>query len=131
MKRIVLSVFAGVVVNALLASAADLLLQSIGFFPPYGQPFFDTTLVLTASAHRALFSVLSAFIVALIAKDKYKRATLVFGIVSSVLWVLGGIGAAGYSPAWYSILGVILSVPYALLGRSLYELKRGRQTVAA
>lgn len=127
MKRIILSVVAGFVINSVAASVVDIVLQQLGIFPPYGQPFFDTALVLLASTHRAILSVLSAYVVALIARDKARTATIAFGVLGSIFWVIGGFAAAGYSPIWYSVIGFFLSVPYALLGLKLYNSRQQRK----
>ena len=92
-------------------------------FPPYGEPFFDTGLVLLASAYRAVFQVSGAYLAAMIARDKAKKAVWIIGILGTLLWLGGTFLKPQAGPIWYGILGAALSLPTTLTGGRLYELR--------
>ena len=123
MKRLFLSILAGLLANIILATAADHILHVTNVYPPYGQPMFNTGLVLLAFTYRALFIILCAYLTALIAKDKAGKALWILGIIGSVLWLIGAISFWNYAPAWYNIGGVVLGVPLTLLGGALYKFR--------
>lgn len=124
MKRLVLSIVAGLLTNIILSSAVDHIFHTAGVYPPYGQPMFDTGLILLAFVYRALFVIVGAYITAAIAKDKATKAVLILGIIGSVLWLAGAIAFWNYAPAWYNIAGIILGIPFTLTGGKLYELRK-------
>jgi hypothetical protein len=126
MKRLILSILAGFIKTAELSTAVDEVFHSTGIYPPYGQPFLDTPLVLIAFTYRALFAILGSYLTAVIAKDQAKKAVLILGSIGSVLWLVGGIVMWDFAPAWYNLGGVITGIPFALIGGKLYEL-RARQ----
>jgi uncharacterized BrkB/YihY/UPF0761 family membrane protein len=102
MKRLVLSIIAGLLITIILSSSVDHIFHTTGIYPPYGQPMFDTGLVLLAFIYRALFAILGAYVTATIAKEKAKKAVLIIGIIGSVLWLAGAIAFWNYIPAWYN-----------------------------
>jgi len=130
MGRIILSVIAGFIVAAVLSSGADFAFESAGIFPPIGQPFFDNGLLAIAFLYRAVFSILGAYVTALIAKDNAQKAVLIIGILGSILWLIGGIVMWEYGPAWYNIGGAITGVPFSLIALKLYERRVNQLNVA-
>ena len=126
MKRAILSILAGFLATALLSIATDHVFHASGIYPPYGQPFFDTGLVLLALSYRIVFGIMGAYLTAMLAKDQWKKAVLILGTIGSLLWLIGGIVMWEYGPAWYTIGGAVLGVPYTFLGGKLYA-RRARQ----
>ena len=123
MKRLILSILAGFIITAVLSLATDHIFHLTGVYPPYGAPFFDTGLLLLASAYRVVFQILGAYLAAMFAKDKAKKAIWTLGIIGSILWLVGTIANPGMGPLWYGILGAVLSIPTTLTGGKLYELR--------
>ena len=121
MKRIIFSVLAGLVATGIVSTLADFALHAAGLYPPYGQPMYDTPRLLLAFVYRALFAIGGAYLTAVIAKDKYRRAVLILGITGSILWLLGAIALWNLAAPWYNVAGVIFGVPFALIGGKLYE----------
>lgn len=123
MKRLILAVLAGLITNVVLATAMDHLFHTTGVYPPYGQPFRETGPVMLAFTYRALFVILGTYLAARLAKDRAKQAVLTLGTIGSVLWLIGAITMWEYAPAWYNISGVVLGIPFALLGGILAEVR--------
>ncbi len=126
MARLIFSILAGFIVTALLSTAVDFVLEKAGIFPPYGEPFFDTGLVLLASAYRALFQIFGAYVAAGIAKDKANKAVWIIGSLGTIFWLLGTFLKPQAGPLWYGLLGAALSLPTTLTGGKLYELRTKR-----
>lgn len=128
MKRLILSILAGFLTAAVLSSGVDHVFHTTGIYPPYGEPNLDDGLMFIAFAYRAVFSILGAYVTALIAKTQARKAVLIVGIVGSVLWLIGGIAMWEHAPAWYNIAGVITGVPFSLIALKLYETRTRRLT---
>ena len=123
MKRIILAVLAAIVINIILATAIDHVFHVTGVYPPYGEPMFDTGLVLLASSYRVLITLFAAYITAMIAKEKAKTALWISGTIGTVVWLIGAIAMRDFGPAWYSIGGAVTAIPLVLLGGKLYEFR--------
>ncbi len=123
MVRLILSILAGFVVTAALSTGADMILEHAGIFPQPGEPFFDTGLVLLASAYRAVFQVFGAFVAAMVARDKAWKAVWIIGILGTIAWLLGTFLKPQAGPLWYGLLGAALSLPTTLTGGKLYEIR--------
>ncbi|MBI4418626.1 MAG: hypothetical protein HY563_07605 [Ignavibacteriales bacterium] len=122
MTRLILSILAGFITAAALSAAADVVFHLTGIFPPYGEPFFDTGLLILAMAYRVVFQIFGAFVAATIAKDKAKKAVWIIGILGTIFWLGGTIMKPDLAPIWYGLLGAALSIPTALAGGKLYEI---------
>jgi hypothetical protein len=91
MTRIILAIITGFLASAIVTIATDHVFHVTGIYPPYGEPFFDTELLLLAFAYRAIYSIAGAYLTALLARDKAMKAVLILGIIGSVLWLAGSI----------------------------------------
>src|SRR5712692_225006 len=116
MKRLILSILAGIVANFVLATATDHVFHITGIYPPYGEPFFDTGFLLLASSYRVIFQIFCSYMAAALAKDRAKQAVWTLGIIGTIAWVAGTIAMSRISPAWYGIVGAVLAIPTSLLG---------------
>ena len=121
MKRLILSLLAGFIATAALSLATDHVFHVTGIYPPYGEPMFDTGLLLLASAYRVVFQIFGAYLTAMIAKDKANKAVWILGTLGAILWLVGTIVGQELGPLWYGILGAALSIPTTLTGGRLYE----------
>ena len=113
--RTALAVIVAFIVTGLLSSGVDHVLHVTGIYPPYGEPMFETNLLLLASAYRIIFQILGAYIMAVIAKDNAMKAGWIVGILGTILWLSGAFFMKDKGPMWYSIVGAILSIPTVLL----------------
>jgi hypothetical protein len=121
MRRLILSILAGMLATVLLTTATDYIFHSTGIFPPVGEPMLDKAPAGIAFAYRAIFAIFGAYLTAVVAREQAKKAVLIVGVIGSVMWLIGAIIMWKYSPAWYNIGGVITGVPFAWLGGKLYE----------
>lgn len=126
MKRIVIAILAGILLNVVLATAADHLMQTTGVFPPYNEPVYNHGLLLLAFSYRALFMVLGGYVAGLIAREQGKKAALIMGTIGSLLWLAGGIAMWDFAYAWYNLIGVVTGVPLTLAGWVLYNRRSTR-----
>ncbi|HTY10949.1 MAG TPA: hypothetical protein VMF88_07740 [Bacteroidota bacterium] len=122
--RTTLAIVAGFFATTLITLATDHFFHVTNIYPPYGQPMFDTWLVLLALSYRSIFEVGGMYLTAVIAREKAKKAVWIAAIFGSVVWIFGGIIMSDYGPLWYSIAGAVTSIPLALLGLRLSESRR-------
>ncbi|HEY6377320.1 MAG TPA: hypothetical protein VIX90_17505 [Edaphobacter sp.] len=120
--RSVWAVVAGIVVGIVLTLATDMLLHAVGVYPPWGQPVSSGPLVL-ATAYRAVFGVVAAYVTARLAPYRPMAHALVGGFLGLVV---SAIGAAvtwnkgpAFGPHWYPVALVVIALPCAWLGGRL------------
>ena len=95
-------------------------------YPPYGQPMYETNLLLIAISYRILFSLLGGYLTAMWAKERAKKAVWILASIGSVLWLIGGIVMWEYGPAWYSLGGALTGIPITLVGGKIFERRSNR-----
>jgi hypothetical protein len=113
------AVFAGLLVTAVLSTAADAVLHATGVYPPYPQRMSDG-LFLLATAYRIVFGIAGGYATARLAPDQPLRHALALGWVGVVLV---GAGAAAFwelGPGWYSLAIVAISLPCTWAGARLH-----------
>jgi hypothetical protein len=121
--RIAIAAFIGLIVTAALSIATDMLMIALGIFPKDGDVMTSQGLLVLASAYRAVFSILGAFVAAAIAGAHFMSAVRVLGGVATVLAVFGifAMWRKWNGPtAWYPISLAVLAIPYCLIGGKLY-----------
>jgi hypothetical protein len=123
--RSIAAVFAGLLANFILASAADAVLHAVGLYPPFPQRMADS-LFLLAAAYRMVFGVAGAYLTARLAPHRPLVHALVLGGIGVVLSIVGAIAFGKYGPAWYSLAIIAISLPCAWAGARL----RQRQLLA-
>lgn len=122
MGRLILSIIVGIIAITILSTGTDAILEAAGFFPPPGQPFFDTKLLLIATVYRVIYQVAGCYLASMIAKDRAKTAVWILGSFGAIMWLLGTfVFMPGMGPIWYGIVGAALSIPSALIGEKLYR----------
>jgi hypothetical protein len=118
--RSVLAVLAGLVVNALLSTATDLLLVATGVFPPladFGRPeLFSDSMLMLALAYRTAFGVLGCWLTARLAPTRPMAHSLSLGTIGFAIGVIGAIAAWGAWTSWYSLAIIAVTLPSAWLG---------------
>jgi hypothetical protein len=125
MGRLILSIIAGTVIIAVLSTGTDAIFHAAGIFPPPGQPFFDTNLLLLATVYRLIYQVGGCYVASMIAKEKARTAVWFMGIFGAIMWLVGTfIIGPDLAPLWYGILGAVLSIPSALIGEKLYSSRK-------
>lgn len=120
--RIILSVIAGIATSAILSIITHEILHLCGVLPPLRTPLFDTGLLWLILAYHSIYAVVGAYITAMAAQDKARKAVIFLGTKGAVMWLLGAVLLWKHHPAWFNITKAILGVPLALLGGKIYEM---------
>ncbi|MCP3102557.1 hypothetical protein LZ198_27150 [Myxococcus sp. K15C18031901] len=116
------AILAGLVLNAVLASAVDAVMHATGVFPPLGQPMSHALFAL-ALAYRLVFTVGACALTARLARRQPLRHALILGGIGMGLALLGAVATWGrgpeFGPAWYPLSLVATALPCAWLGGRL------------
>jgi hypothetical protein len=116
--RRLFAVLAGLLANAIPASAIDAALHATGVYPPIGQRMSDG-LFLLALAYRLILGVAGSYLTARLAPDRPMHHALALGMVGVVLGTAGTIALWNAGPAWYPLALVALTMPCAWAGGRL------------
>ena len=102
----------------LLTVVTDNLLGAHGMLPSAGHPVSEASPLLLMAAYRGLFAMLGCHMAARLAPEHQPRIryALALGVVMLVVGVIGAVSLWGQVPAWYSLSGIVLSIPYAIIG---------------
>ena len=106
-----------------LSLGTDQQLHTLDVYPPWGQPMYDTGLVLLALSYRIVYAVVGSYIAARFAPRNPMRHALVLGVVGLVLSTAGAIATIpmDLGPSWYPVALVLTAMPCAWLGGALYR----------
>jgi hypothetical protein len=116
--RRVWAVLAGLLANAIPASAIDAVLHATGVFPPVGQSMSDG-LFLLALAYRVLLGIAGSYVTARLAPDRPMQHALALGLVGVLLGTAGTVAMWNAGPAWYPLTLIAVTMPCAWLGGRL------------
>jgi hypothetical protein len=126
--RSVGAVLAGLLVNALLSSATDMLLVAIGVFPPlreFGNPAaYNDSLLLLALIYRTLFGVLGCYVTARLAGSRPIAHALALGGIGVLIGTLGAMATWDAWTHWYSLAIIAVTLPSSWLGARIYLARR-------
>ena len=124
------AVLAGLVANAVLSSATDLLMVAVGIFPPlreFGHPAsFSDSLLLLALLYRTVFGVLGCYITARLAARRPMTHAMVLGGIGFVIGVAGAVATWQSWTSWYSLAIIAVTLPSAWLGARLLQYRRNQ-----
>lgn len=125
-KRSVWAVIAGMLVVIGGTTLVDILLHTLGVFPPTGQPI-DEAQALLATAYRIVIGIVGAWLTARLAPHKPMKHALILGCIGAVLALVGVVVTwnLGLGPRWYPIALVVLAVPQSWTGGKIYEARSG------
>jgi hypothetical protein len=125
------AVLAGLVAIVVLSNGTDTVLEATGVFPPLAEQRDNglTTwwMVLLALTYRVVYMVVGGYATAALAPHKPLRHAAVLGMIGVVVGILGAVAARGITPAWFSIVLVLLGLPSVWLGGKLRTSMRVRQ----
>lgn len=120
--RSVWAVVAGIVVGIVLTLATDMVLHAVGVYPPWGQPVSSGPLAL-ATAYRAVFGVVAAYVTARLAPYRPMAHALAGGFLGLVVSAIGAVvtwnKGPAFGPHWYPVTLVLIALPCAWLGGRL------------
>ena len=116
--RHIVPVVAGGLVTLLLTFVTDNMLSAHQVLPAPGRPVFETGPLLLLAAYRGVFAMLGCHMAARLAPagNPRIRYALALGGVMFVLAVIQALTLQGQVPMWYSLSGIALTIPYAIIG---------------
>ncbi len=118
--RLILSIAAGLALSMVLSVATHEILHLCGIFPALHKPMFNTRLVLISLAYHSLYAIAGAYLTAMFAREKAKKAVFLLGTKEAIMWILGAILLWKHSPAWFNITKALVGIPLAMLGGQIY-----------
>jgi hypothetical protein len=118
--RRILAVVAGLLANAVPATAIDAALHASGVYPPAGVRMSDA-LFLLALSYRLVLGVAGSYLTARLAPDRPMQHALALGVVGVFLGTAGTVAFWNAGPAWYPLALVALTMPCAWLGGRLRQ----------
>ena len=126
--RSVFAILAGLVLNAVLSTATDVLLSVLGVFPAlseYGQAdSFTNPMLALALVYRTLFGVLGCYVTARLAPRQPLLHALILGAIGFSIGVAGAITMWTGSSGWYAIAITLVTLPAARIGGLLAERRK-------
>ncbi len=116
---VLLGFFAVVVISL----GTDEVFHLLNVYPPWGEPMYNTKLLLLATAYRCIYAAGGSYIAAIFAPRNPMRHAMALGIVGFVVSTAGAIATIpmNMGPAWYPIALVVTALPCAWLGGILYR----------
>ncbi len=116
--RHIVPLIAGGAVTVLLTIVTDNTLSAHGVLPSPGHPVFATGPLLLTAAYRGLFAILGCHMAARLAPagQPQIRYALALGFLMLALNVFGAVSLWGQVPLWYSLIGIALTIPCAIIG---------------
>lgn len=113
------AVFAGILVNVILSTVTDFILESLGIFPPITEGLFITWMLTVALAYRMVYTVLGGYVTAWIAPQNPMKHVWILGFIGIVLGSIGVVVGWDLSQHWYPIALVATAIPCTWLGGKL------------
>ncbi|MEO6306020.1 MAG: hypothetical protein ABIP51_22930 [Bacteroidia bacterium] len=120
--RLILSVIAGIATAMILSALTHEILHLLNIFPAPGKPNFDKRLLLIAFLYHSVYAVIGAFVTAMLAKEKARKAVFILGTKEAIMWILGLVLLWNHTAPWYNLSKALAGIPLAMLGGKLYEL---------
>jgi hypothetical protein len=116
------AVLAGLAAIVVFSIGTDMALRGAGVFPRLGERMSDSLLLL-ATAYRAVFSVAGSYLAARLAPDRPMAHALALGAVGVAVSLTGAVATwnagAAYDPKWYPLALIVIAMPCAWLGGKL------------
>jgi hypothetical protein len=115
------AILAGIIFIVITHTGTDFLLEKLGIFPPPGQGFNITWMVLTATVYRSIYTVGGGYLTAALAPEPRLRYVMILGLFGLVMGTLAAIVTIPMKlgPAWYPIALAVLALPCVWLGGRL------------
>lgn len=117
------AVLAGLIAVVVLLLATDQVLHVLEIYPPWGQPMYDTGLVLLALSYRLVYGVVGSYIAARFAPRNPMRHAMALGGIGLLLSTAAAIATIpmNLGPSWFPIALVLTALPCAWLGGVLHR----------
>ncbi len=127
----ILAVLAGIVFIIVTHTVTDLVLESLGIFPPSSEVLHVQWMVVTAFAYRTILSIVGCFLTACLAPSNPMLHALIIVFIGLAISTAAAIVLIpmNLGPAWYPIALAVSSVPCAWFGGWIESRRRERQAV--
>ena len=122
MLRSIGAIVAGFVLIALLAFGSDAIMLKM--FPAEFAPNGGTsnpTILAIMTIYVAVYAIAGCWLAARLAPSRPMRHALILGALGLVFNIAASVALWGTMPAWYTILNLVLVMPYAWIGGRLRE----------
>src|SRR5882757_4335898 len=110
------AVFAGILVNVILSTATDYVLELAGIFPPASGGLFITWMLALALGYRMIYAVLGGYATAWLAPQNPMKHVWILAYIGIALGCLGVVVGWNLSQHWYPIALAVTAIPCTLLG---------------
>ena len=120
------AVLFGFIAVVALSLGTDQVLHVLEVYPPWGQPMYDTGLVLLALSYRCVYGVVGSYIAARFAPRNPMRHAMALGGIGLVLSTAASIATIpmNLGPSWFPIALVLTALPCAWLGGALHRARQ-------
>lgn len=125
--RSVGAVAAGFVAVAIVSLGTDVVMHSTGVYPPWGQRMSDA-LFAFATLYRTIYGIGGSYITARLAPNKPMRHAIAGAVIGIILSTVATIATWNkgpeFGPHWYPMALIVLTLPTAWLGATIYLAKQ-------
>ena len=123
------AVLFGFIAVVALSLGTDQVLHVLEVYPPWGQPMYDTGLVLLALSYRCVYGVVGSYIAARFAPRNPMRHAMALGGIGLVLSTAAAIATIpmNLGPSWFPIALVLTALPCAWLGGALHRTREAER----
>ncbi len=115
------AILSGFISVSVLSVGTDQVFHALNIYPPWGQPMFDTGLLLLALTYRVFYGIAGGYITARLAPHAPMRHALILGGIGFLLSTAGGVAMWDMGAHWYSVALALTALPCAWLGGVLHR----------
>lgn len=110
------AVLAGILINVVMSTGTDTILEKAGIFPPQNAGAFTTGMLAIALGYRLVYTFLGGYATAKLAPDRPLRHVIILGVIGTILCIIGTIVGWDLSEHWYPITLAITAFPVTWMG---------------
>jgi len=113
------AVLAGILVNVVLSTGTDTILEQTGIFPSFGQGIYVTWMLALALSYRLVYTVLGGYVTAKLAPANPMKHVTILASIGLVLGIVGIFVGWDLSEHWYPIALAATAFPATWYGGKL------------
>lgn len=114
------AVLAGFIAVFILSVGTDMILETLGIFPPQSEPkLFIGWMLVVAFIYRSIYAIIGGYVTAMLAPYSPMRHVLALGILGTIGGVAGVIAGWNLSAHWYPIALAVTAFPLVWFGGTL------------
>ncbi len=112
------AIFAGILVNFLIAVPIDLILHAAGVFPGMDVRMTDAQCAIALS-YRIVAAIVGGYLVARLAPYRPMKNAMILGCIGVVLSTAGSLAMGDVGPRWYPLMLIAISIPASWAGAKI------------